>query len=88
MTRYVARGTSAFFASSLDKKPMSTLDAFREAGMRRPRAAEAWLKRLAQVTCQDVQAIFVQIPPDRISTVATEFALTILALNYQRLLTL
>jgi hypothetical protein len=88
MTRYVARATSAFFASSLDKKPMLTLDTFREAGMRRPDAAEAWLERLAQVPCQDVQAIFAQMPPDRINTVATEFALKMLALNYQRLLTL
>jgi hypothetical protein len=28
------------------------------------------------------------MPPDRINTVATEFALKMLALNYQRLLTL
>jgi hypothetical protein len=88
MTRYVERAASAFFASPLDKKPMPTLDAFREAGIRRPGAAQAWLERLARVSCQDVQAIFVQLPSGRITAVATDFALKMLALNCQRLLTL
>jgi HipA-like C-terminal domain len=88
MTSYVARARSAFFASSASNKPLSTLDAFREAGKIRPVAARSWLKRLAEVSSQEVQGFFAQVPHDRITPVAIEFALKILELNRQRLLML
>jgi len=86
MGRYVERAASAFFASPRSNKPMSTLDAFREAGKVRQRAARAWLDSLARLSLQDVKIIFDQIPRDRISEVAIEFALRMLELNRQRLL--
>jgi hypothetical protein len=67
---------------------MSTLSAFREAGIRRSRAAQAWITRLEHLSSQDIEAIFAAIPSDRISAVAKDFALNMLSLNAQRLLTL
>jgi len=67
---------------------MSTLSAFREAGVRRPRAAQAWIIRLKRLSFQDIEAIFADIPSDRISAVAKDFAIKMLSLNAQRLLTL
>ena len=67
---------------------MPTLDAFRAAGLIRPRAAQAWLARLERLSAQDIEGIFANIPSDRISAVAKDFAVSMLALNSQRLLTL
>jgi hypothetical protein len=69
MERYVERATSAFFASLFDTTPMSTFDAFHEAGIRRPAAAKAWLERLASLSFPEIQVIFANIPSDRISVV-------------------
>ena len=51
-----------------------------------PEAAGAWLGRLEQVSLRDTRALFDEIPPDRISTVAIDFAQKMLELNRQRLL--
>ncbi len=86
--RYVERARSAFYASTTSKKPLSPLEAFAEAGKLRPRAAEAWLQRLQQVSGHDVAFIFDQIPAERISPVASRFAQKMLEINRQRLLAL
>jgi hypothetical protein len=86
--RYVERARSAFFLSPSNPKPLSTVDAFHYAGKVRPAAARGWLESLAKLSWRDVQMIFEQIPRGLISDVAIEFALTMLALNRQRLLTL
>lgn len=88
MERYVERAKSAFFFSPSNPKPMSTLDAFHYAGKVRPAAARAWLEYLAQLSWQNVRMIFEQIPRGLISDVAIEFALKMLDLNRQRLLSL
>ncbi len=67
---------------------MSTLSAFREAGIRQPGAAQAWITRLERLSSQDIEAIFAAILSDRISAVAKDFAIKMLSLNAQRLLTL
>ena len=85
---YIARARSAFYASPTDTKSMPTLDAFREGGLRRPGAAQAWITRLARLSSQDVEAVFADIPSDWISTVAKDFAMRMLVLNSQRLLAL
>ena len=88
MQHYVARARSAFYTAPTDTRPMSTLSAFREAGIRRPRAAQAWITRLERLSSQDIEAIFAAIPSDRISPVARDFAIKMLSLNAQRILTL
>jgi hypothetical protein len=85
-TRYVDRALSAFFSSPVSSKPMTTLDAFREAARLRPVAAKAWLDRLAQIKENAVSDIFAQVPDDRLSEVARRFAMEMLKLNQTRLL--
>src|SRR5713101_7001037 len=86
--RYVERAASAFYASPSSNKPLSTLDAFREAGRIRPEAADSWLELLKLVSLQDIVRIFEQIPQERITPVAIAFAQRMLELNRQRLLAL
>jgi hypothetical protein len=88
MQQYVARARSAFYASPTDTNPMSTLDAFRAGGLRRPEAAQVWITCLARLSSQDVEAVFADIPSDWISPVAKDFAMRMLVLNSQRLLAL
>jgi hypothetical protein len=88
MQRYVERARSAFYASPPDTKPMSTLDAFREGGRRQPRSAHVWITRLERLSSQDIEAILADIPSDRISAVAKDFAIRMLFINTQRLLAL
>lgn len=88
MAPYVERALSAFFSSPTSSKPMPTLDVFKEASKLRPLAAKAWLDRLAQISENNVNDIFDQIPVDRISDAARRFAMKMLELNRQRLLKL
>jgi len=88
MERYVERAISAFYASPSSDKPSSTLAAFQEAGGISPQAADAWLERLKHVSSRDIALIFDQVPQERITPVAIEFAKRMLDLNRQRLLAL
>lgn len=88
MERYVERALSAFYASPSSKKPLSPLAAFQEAGKLNPKAADAWLARLKIVSSEDIALVFSQIPQDRMTQVASQFAQRMLELNRQRLLTL
>jgi hypothetical protein len=82
---YVQRGQSAFYPPS-GEKPLGTLDAFIEAGRIRPNAAKAWLDKLAAIPQQQVAAIFDDVPEQLITLPAKRFALEILRLNRERLL--
>ena len=53
---------------------MSTLSAFREAGINAPELPQAWIARLERLSSQDIEAIFAAIPCDRMSAVAKDFA--------------
>lgn len=86
MDRYVTRALSAFFSTPNSNKPMPTLDVFREASKIRPLAAKAWLDRLSQISDNDVRHIFEQIPAERMSDSARQFAMKMLELNQKRLL--
>ena len=85
---YVERAKSAFYTSVSASEPLSTLEVFREAGKRRPQAANAWIERLRLVSSEDTARIFEQIPPDHITPIASKFAQQMLELNRQRLLAL
>lgn len=89
MERYVEKASSAFYSSvSQSKKPMSPIDAFRTAGNYSPKAAQAWLKRLAQISIAEIEQIFNMIPTERISPIGIEFSFKLLELNRNRLLAL
>lgn len=87
--RYVERATSAFYPPPASgTKPMFTIEAFREAGAVRPHAARAWLRRLEQVRPEHIEQTFEQVPAQRISPLAAEFAHRMLEINRKRLLAL
>ena len=65
-----------------------TFEAFRQATQRYPAAARIWLDRLASISASEVAIIFEQLPADRISQVAAQFAKSILLFNIHRLLDL
>lgn len=88
MNRYVERALSAFFSSSSSSKPMTTLEVFKEAARLHPAAAKAWLDRLRQINQNVIYDIFNQIPAGRASAVGKQFAVKMLELNQNRLLSL
>jgi hypothetical protein len=88
MNQYVNKAVSPFFASSSAEKPLSTIEAFVDAGEIWPDAADTWLSRIEQVSLLDTRSILEQIPAERISRVGIDFALKILELNQTRLLAL
>jgi hypothetical protein len=90
MKGYVERAVSAFYAPSLSftAQRLSTVEAFSAAARRHPRAANAWLDKLAVISPEDVHSVFLQIPNVEITETAGRFAQEILYLNQQRLLLL
>jgi len=82
----VERAASAFYASQSSEKPLSTLDAFKSAARFFPLAALAWLKRLGDVSMDNTEQVFSEVPTDRISEVSIDFAQRMLSLNRARLL--
>lgn len=85
---YTDKAKSAFYAAVGDRKPLLTLEAFKQAAQRYPEAALAWLALLSNVSTADVQALFSKIPSSRISPVAIEFAQQLLTINKGNLLSL
>jgi len=83
---YVERARSALYKSSKSVKPLTTLRAFNEAARLRTVAANYWLSRLAELSFNDIEAIFSNIPSNEMSGLAREFAMKMLEINIERLL--
>lgn len=83
--RYVKRARSSFYESPKESKPMLTLDAFKNAAMKSPKAGLAWLGKLDQVSFDNVQSMFDKIPRMIITEYEIEFATRLLEINRQRL---
>ncbi|WP_254567913.1 hypothetical protein [Oscillatoria sp. HE19RPO] len=88
VTAYANKCRSALYADPKDKSPMKTFDAFCEAAKQYPDAANIWLKRLSAVSEADTDALFKQIPGDRITPIAISFSQEILNCNKMRLMQL
>lgn len=86
ISRYVQRARSAIYEKKTDTTPLLTIDAFRLAARKRPKAARYWLDRLQVISRSACQGIFGQIPPTEISETAMQFAMTMLEINQNRLL--
>ncbi|WP_395095080.1 hypothetical protein [Armatimonas sp.] len=82
---YANKATSALYQGVSASKPLSTLAAFEEAGSMYPQAAHLWLAQLSLVTIEDFEEELGKIPKNRISVMATDFALRLLAHNMARL---
>lgn len=83
---YVQKARSALFLNADDPKPLTPLEAFRHAAQRYSTSASVWLERLAGIPLTEVDILFEQIPADRLSPIAGEFARRILLVNRDRLL--
>lgn len=84
---YAERCASAFYRAPSDRKPLSTLEAFRHAVGGEPEAADEWLARLEGIGETSFREVLARVPRERISEVAREFAARILIHNRARLLT-
>lgn len=65
---------------------MLTVDVFQQLGQKRPKAAQFWLQRLSNITPEQCQTIFNNIPKTEISDITIEFSMKLLELNKMRLL--
>jgi hypothetical protein len=65
---------------------MFALDVFRCFGERDIGAARIWLGKLNEIRQNAVDAILVEVPPQRMSPVTREFTLELLTINQRRLL--
>lgn len=87
ISAYVGKATSAFYSSPPNNlKPLSTIEAFCEAGRLYHGAANIWLDQLKKVTPQSICDILEQIPKTLISRTAIDFAFAMLGINRERLL--
>jgi len=84
--RYCERASSAFYPSLKASKPLSTHAAFREAAKSEPVAARYWLDRLQHTSVTDYEKFFQEIPSVIITKPASQFALRMLEINRNRLL--
>ncbi len=82
---YANRGRSALYRAVGDKRTLGTVEAFTEAAIYHRAAAQYWKQSLDKLTPEIFEEGFDQIPSNRISDVAREFALTLLLHNQQRL---
>lgn len=83
---YADRCLSALYLEPSDARPLRTIDAFRHMRALRPRAAEGWLARLSVVDDAAVLEVLSNVPRERCSAVAREFAMRIVQRNRARLL--
>lgn len=83
---YACRARSALFRDPSSAKPLSTLEAFQEAAMRRRDAAGLWLERLREVPIASMHDIVARVPDEMMSEAARACSLRILDCNRDRLL--
>ena len=83
---FAGRARSALFDSPTAAKPLGTLAAWRAFAARVPDDAAIWRDRLTAVEPVAVEAVFDQVPPDRMSAVCRRFTLDLLTENRRRLL--
>jgi hypothetical protein len=81
---FVLRARTPFFADS--GAPLTTLEAFQQCARIHPEAARGWLGRLERITSTDLRALLGEVPRERISESAINFAVRMLELNQRRLL--
>lgn len=83
---YVGRARSALYATPTSTKPLTTLDAFREAVKILPRAADYWKALLDGIDVEEFRAILREVPDTEITNPAREFAYRMLEINIGRIL--
>jgi hypothetical protein len=82
----VCRARSGLYKSQASSKPLSTLDAFVDAGSVHTTAASFWLERLDRLAPSMLESIVREVPSEVLTEPARNFALQIMLANRQRLL--
>lgn len=83
---FVRKARSQMFRTKIDKKALSTLDAFHLAIENRSLARNHWLSRLRVLSDESIASVFEQVPVSCISEPAREFAKQMVIENRKRLL--
>jgi hypothetical protein len=86
VTNYIQNSRSALYRTVNDKKALLNLEVFQIAALRYPRAAQAWLQKLAQIAPNDITDLLLRVPKTRLSPLARQFTDQILLQNQVRLL--
>jgi hypothetical protein len=86
VSHFITKARSAIYLDKSASKSMLTLDAFQQFAIKRPAAARFWLQRLSDITLEQCQTVFMNIPKTEISDIAIEFSMKLLELNKMRLL--
>ena len=86
ISEYIHKARSAIYLKKSAQKPLSTVEVFEQAALRRPEAAKLWRQQLCDISKEQCLSIFEHIPDSEISETAIEFALKLLELNKQRIL--
>jgi hypothetical protein len=84
--KYAEKCRSSLFLEATDAKPLTTHDAFRYAAKKQQHAAKLWLSRLEGLSERVINQMFVDIPTDRISPAASEFAQALIRFNKEKML--
>jgi excisionase family DNA binding protein len=85
---YVIKARSALYNKQTDNNPMYTLDAFKEAIKIREDSAMVWLRKLDEITRDNLISILNKVPKKIMSDISKEFAQNILEENRRRLIEL
>jgi hypothetical protein len=85
---YARKTRSALYLSPDEPRPLSPIDALREAMPRAARAAGRWLGRLADLHEVDLAALVDRVPLERMTDPARRFAVTLMTTNRAALLSL
>ena len=83
---YAEKCKSCLYANVGDRKPLTTFDAFCEAAILHPKAANIWLDSLAKISTNNTLKLFERVPDHLISSSAIKFAQKILEINQKKLL--
>jgi hypothetical protein len=86
LAAYAEKARSALYGETEDAHPLGTIEAFLEAEKIKPTAAQGWLLRLGALTDDTIREELQQVPPNRITAVAVDFASALLRHNRDRLL--
>lgn len=84
---YVTRARSAIYEHQASTKPLPTLDLFQKAATKSPAAAADWIRQIEAVSNDQVAQIFSRLPNSQATPTAKAFAMRLLQLNRQRLIT-
>lgn len=82
---YVNRAKSAFYAKPSDPRPMSPLEAYRQAALLRPQGGRYWAQRLHDLPEQAFEEILQSVPASRISDLNRRFAARMMTCNRARI---